>query len=80
MKVLLVRPWQEALVSGKGRIYNRAWPPLDLATTAAVLRARGIEASILDADALRLGPAACAERARGFDRVFLTSSALDRWQ
>lgn len=80
MKVLLVNPLQSRLVSGKGRVYNRVWPPLDLASTAAALRARGVEAALLDAHALRLGPEQAAARASGFDRVFVTSSALDRWQ
>ncbi|UPT74408.1 MAG: B12-binding domain-containing radical SAM protein [Elusimicrobiota bacterium] len=80
MKVLLVNPWQGRLVSGRGRVYNRAWTPLDLATTAAVLRGRGIEAAILDANALRLGPAEAGARCAGFDRVFVTSTSLDRWQ
>jgi len=80
VRVLLVNPMQEGLVSKRGRIYNRTWPPIDLATTAAVLREHGIEVAVLDANALRLEPRAAAERARGFDQVFITSTSLDRWQ
>ena len=80
MKAVLVNPFQERLVAGRGRVYNRTWTPLDLATTAAVLRARGIEAAIVDANAERLGPAETAARCAGFDRAFVTSTSLDRWQ
>lgn len=80
MKVLLVNPYQVDLVQKKGRIYTRVWTPLDLAYSAAVLERQGIEARILDANALRLGPAEVARAAQGYDKVFLTSTSLDRWQ
>jgi radical SAM superfamily enzyme YgiQ (UPF0313 family) len=80
VKVLLVNPWQASRVSGRGRVYNRVWPPLDLANAAALLRSRGHEAAVLDAHALRLDPAECGRRAAGFDRAFVTSTSLDRWQ
>ncbi len=80
MKVLLVNPLQTRLVAGQGRIYNRTWPPLDLASTAALLRGRGHDVSVLDANALRLGPEEASRRAAGFDQVFITSTSLDRWQ
>lgn len=80
MRVLLVNPCQVDLVQKRGRIYNRIWTPLDLAYTAAVLEREGIEARILDANAEKLGPAQVAARAPGFDKVFVTSTSLDRWQ
>jgi radical SAM superfamily enzyme YgiQ (UPF0313 family) len=80
MKVLLVNPFQVRRVAKKGRIYNRTWTPLDLATTAAALRARGVEVAICDANAEQLTPEETAARARGFDQVYLTSTSLDRWQ
>lgn len=80
MKVLLVNPYQVDLVQKKGRIYTRVWTPLDLAYSAAVLEREGIETRILDANAERLGPEEVARRARGFDKVFITSTSLDRWQ
>jgi radical SAM superfamily enzyme YgiQ (UPF0313 family) len=80
LKVLLVNPYQVDLVQKKGRIYTRVWTPLDLAYSAAVLEREGIEARILDANAERLGPDEVAQRARGFDKVFITSTSLDRWQ
>ena len=80
MKVLLVNPFQVKLVARKGRIYNRTWTPLDLAYTAAVLRQDGHEVKILDANAERLGPDEVAPHGRGMDKVFITSTSLDRWQ
>jgi len=79
-KVLLVNPFQVSLVARKGRIYNRTWTPLDLANCAAVLEREGIDVSILDANAEQLRPAEVARRARGYDKVFVTSTSLDRWQ
>jgi radical SAM superfamily enzyme YgiQ (UPF0313 family) len=78
--VLLINPFQAAKVHRKGRIYNRTWTPLDLAYSAAVLREDGVEAAILDANAEQSGPEEAGRRARGFDKVFVTSTSLDRWQ
>jgi radical SAM superfamily enzyme YgiQ (UPF0313 family) len=78
--VLLVNPFQGDLVQRKGRIYTRVWPPLDLAYCAAVLERDGLEVAIVDAHAEQLGPEDVAKRARGFDKVFVTSTSLDRWQ
>ena len=80
MRVLLINPFQVELVHKRGRIYNRRWTPLDLANTAAVLEREGVETAIVDANAEQLGPEQVAARARGFDKVFITSTSLDRWQ
>lgn len=80
MKVALVNPGQTTVVSRRGRIYNRVWPPLDLATTAGGLLSDGVDVSIVDANAENLTPAEVADRVRGADMVFVTSSSLDRWQ
>jgi anaerobic magnesium-protoporphyrin IX monomethyl ester cyclase len=80
VKILLVNPFQVRRVAGNGRIYNRTWTPLDLATSAGGLRAKGHEVAICDANAEQLSPEATAARARGFDQVYLTSTSLDRWQ
>lgn len=80
MKTLLVNPFHARLVAERGRIYNRTWPPLELATTAALLRNGGLDVSILDANALQLSPQETARRCAGFDKVFITSTSLDRWQ
>jgi len=80
VKVLLVNPFQVEYVHKKGRIYNRTWTPLDLAYCSAMLERHGIQADILDANADQIGPEGVAQRARGYDKVFLTSTSLDRWQ
>lgn len=80
VKVLFVNPLQVDLVQKRGRIYNRTWTPLDLAYSAAVVEREGMEARILDANAEGWGPAEVAQRARGFDKVFISSTSLDRWQ
>lgn len=80
MKVLLINPFQVDLVHKKGRIYNRTWTPLDLANCGAVLEQAGIEVAILDANAEQIGPEEVARRAGGYDKVFITSTSLDRWQ
>ena len=80
MKVLLVNPFQVNLVNKKGRIYNRTWTPLDLANCAAILEKEGINVAILDANAEQIGPQEVARQAMGYDKVFITSTSLDRWQ
>jgi radical SAM superfamily enzyme YgiQ (UPF0313 family) len=80
MKILLVNPFQVRLVGRKGRIYNRTWTPLDLANTAAILRKRGHEVAILDANAEQVGAAEIARKSAGHDQVYVTSTSLDRWQ
>ncbi|MBN8730086.1 MAG: radical SAM protein [Acidobacteria bacterium] len=80
MKVLLVNPFQVEYVHKKGRIYNRTWTPLDLAYCSAMLERHGIQADILDANAEQIGPDGVAQRSRDYDKVFLTSTSLDRWQ
>ena len=80
MKVLLVNPFQAHLINKKGRIYNRTWPPLDLTNCAALLEQEGLDVAILDANAEQLGPQEVARRAIGYDKVFITSTSLDRWQ
>ena len=80
MRVLLVNPFQVSLIHQKGRIYNRTWTPLDLANCGAILEREGFDTAILDANAERLGPDEVARRAAGYDKVFVTSTSLDRWQ
>jgi len=80
LRALLVNPFQVNLVQRRGRIYARRWAPLDLATSAAALERAGISADIVDANALGLSPEQVAARAKGYDKVFVTSTSLDRWQ
>ena len=47
---------------------------------AAILETQGHTAHILDAHALRLSPKQLTPRLKGYDKIFITSSCLDRWQ
>jgi hypothetical protein len=79
--VALVRPsWDVPANPREPTIHNRTFAPLSLALTASMLRKEGIGARIIDAHALRLGPREVAGLARDCDQVFVTSSALDRWE
>jgi len=79
-RVVLINPGQSGVVAARGRIYNRVWPPLDLATTAAWLEQDGVDVSIIDANAEGLSAHEVAARLGAADQVFVTSSSLDRWQ
>ena len=80
MKVALINPCWDYPVTKKGGIYNRVWPPLSLANCAAMLEKEGFAVEIIDANAKRLSPEEIAKQVEGFDKIFVTSSTLDRWQ
>lgn len=77
MRALLANiPFGSRVAAGR---YNRAWPPLDLLTTAALLRNNGLRVDLWDgragADRARL-----AAPARSADLTILSTGPLDRWQ
>ncbi len=80
MKIALVNPFQIFLVNKAGKIYNRVWPPLALANCGALLESQGHQVKIIDANALKQSPEEVAQEVVGFDKVFISSSSLDRWQ
>ena len=80
MKILLINPYQIHLVNRRGKIYNRVWPPLALANCAALLEQQGHQVQIIDANALKLSPDKVAKSVTNFDKIFVSSSSLDRWQ
>jgi len=80
MKVLLVNPAQDKLVSRMGKIYNRCWPPIDLANSAAFLIQDGHQVELIDANALKITPRMLISQIDDFDLAFISSSSLDRWQ
>ncbi|MBN2055002.1 B12-binding domain-containing radical SAM protein [bacterium] len=80
MRVLLIKPNWSYPVDKADSTYNRRWPPLDLLNCAAFLHRRGHHAAILDASVEALDTDELAARATAFDRVFITSTSLDRWQ
>lgn len=79
LKVLLLKPRWPYPISREESTYNRIWPPLSLAYSAALLEREGIQAEILDAHAERLSGSRLASRLSGFNKIFITSSDLDRW-
>ncbi|MBI2883495.1 MAG: radical SAM protein [Candidatus Methylomirabilis oxyfera] len=80
LKVLLVNPSWDGLVSRKGRRFNRAWAPLDLLNCAAILEQDGLNVSLIDARAEPTSSHTIREAAAQHDLVFVTSSPIDRWQ
>jgi anaerobic magnesium-protoporphyrin IX monomethyl ester cyclase len=78
--IALINPYQSHLVSRLGKIYNRVWPPLSLANCAALLEQQGQKVKIIDANALRLPPEKVSHELAGCEKVFVSSSDLDRWQ
>jgi len=80
MNVLFIKPcWPYPYGRGE-HTYNRIWPPLSLANCAAILEKQGHKVKILDAHALRIKPEKIKSHIKGFDKIFITSSSLDRWQ
>jgi len=79
MRVLLVNsPHSED--GEKVRRFSRPWPPLDLLNCAALLRREGHDVSLLDYRAEVVSVAARDEAAAAADRIFITTTPLDRWQ
>ncbi len=81
MRILLIKPYWPYPYSQDDHTYNRIWPPLSLLNCGALLEKKGHQVEVLDAHAKRLGPDQLfLERIKLFDKVFVTSSSLDRWQ
>lgn len=80
MNVLLIRPcWPYPYTKGE-HTYNRIWPPLSLANCGAILEREGYKVTILDAHALRITPNEIINFIKGYNKIFITSSSLDKWQ
>ena len=80
MNILLVKPFWPYPYSKGEHTYNRMWLPLSLANCAALLGGQGNKVEILDAHSLRIKPGDIKSHLNGFDKIFITSSSLDRWQ
>lgn len=80
MKVLLINPAWEAIISRKGKRHNKHFPPLDLLNCAALLEREKIGVEIFDANVSQLSPEEIAGYAAGFDKVFATSTPYYKWQ
>jgi len=77
-RILFISPLMED--PSEMPIYNRIWPPLDLANCAALLEENGFIAEILDANTERLSNKDICKKAKEFDKIFITTSTIDRWQ
>ncbi|TAN59453.1 radical SAM protein [bacterium] len=80
MKILLVNPCLPYPYSKGEYTYNRIWPPLCLANCAALLEKEGHKVKIFDAHARRTAAEKIVNYIGGYDKIFITSSPLDRWQ
>jgi len=80
MNILLVKPYWPYPYNKSENTFNRFWPPLCLANCAGILKESGFNAKILDFHALRIRPEQINDYVRGFDKIFVTSSSLDKWQ
>ena len=80
MKILLVKPMYPYPFSKGEATYNRIWPPLCLANCASLLEKEGHVVKILDCHAQRIKPDNITGYIFGYDKIFVTSSALDKWQ
>ena len=78
-KILLIKSWWPYPCDDLYSTYNRVWPPLCLANAAALLERDGFGVDILDAHALRIRPAEIHKYIRGYEKIFITSTSLDRW-
>jgi len=79
-RVLLTRPAWRGLTARTENTYNRTWPPLSSLYIASGLRARGVEARIVDLPATREDPARAFAELGPEDLVLLSTADVDRWQ
>jgi radical SAM superfamily enzyme YgiQ (UPF0313 family) len=77
---VLTRPAWEPLTARTENTYNRTWPPLSSLYIATGLRARGVDAAIVDLQATRRSEADALSGLGPQDLVFLSTADVDRWQ
>lgn len=80
MNVLLIKPFYPYPYTKGEHTYNRIWFPLALANCAGLLEEKGHKVKVVDAHAQRIKPSRIKAYAKGFDKIFITSSSLDKWQ
>jgi len=80
MKIAFIKPCWPYPYSKGDDTYNRIWPPLCLTNCAAILERKGHAVEIIDAHALRIKPDRLAGYIKGYNKIFITSSTLDKWQ
>ena len=79
-KIVFINPLVESSSVRDNPIYNRIWPPLSLANCGALLEKHGFDVKIIDANTEFIKPKEVVRKINGFDKVFITTSTLDRWQ
>jgi len=85
MNVLLINPSRSSrpqAIAAKGARHIRRWPPLSLLNCAALLAQAGHEVRIIDAPAMppQAIDGAIRAAAAASDKIFLSSTDIDRWQ
>jgi len=80
MNILLIKSFWPYPYSRGEDTYNRIWPPLSLLNCAALLEREGHKVKILDVHAHRISPRKIGDYIKGHDKIFITSSSLDKWQ
>lgn len=80
MKVMLCSPAQEYPMTALGRRYNRKWPSLEYAYISRMLKRSGITVDIIDANVSYLPMDKLKEISKGYERIFVNTSNIDRWQ
>jgi len=79
-KILFIKPcWPYSYAKGE-YTYNRRWPPLSLINCASILRNAGCQVEVIDAHAERIKLEKILKYLENYDKIFITSSSLDRWQ
>lgn len=78
--ILLINPGWGRRISRKGRRFNRAWPPLSLMISAALLEKAGLRVRIIDGRVEPDWHEKLSRFAPESNWIGLTSSPLDRWQ
>lgn len=81
-EITLINPCYEYPVVKRGKFvyYNKIWPPIDLANCGALLEKDGFKVKIIDANAERLSHSKVAELCKGSEKIFITSTPIDRWE
>lgn len=80
MRILLIRHSYGEIVSRRGKRHNRRWTPLSLLICASLLENEGFEVKVIDREVENASDDAILSMAEKYDKIFLSSSDVDRWQ
>ena len=81
-KVLLLNLYYDYPTVNEGVFsgINKIWQPISLAYTWSLMRKAGVDARLLDCNALRIKPDKSGAKTRGYDIVVVSSTSYDRWE